>query len=407
MGSEKIKRRTIKKEVAKEIGPKTKVKTYTEKGIFHMDVPIKPNVALLNLLNAIDKAYKYAELKNMPTMLHIKTKDKKGNLITLTFPIATMGVKDGKPIYPYYEPAGRALHIASRFPRRTSPNIREIAGQYVSACQFKRELCTGGMESVAYPNVKIYVKTAGGMVHSTDIDVLHFAKNIKKNIYHMVPVEVTTCTDAIKHKVKCWGPVVDLIQSLANAGGAHVNVTPAVVYVHKTYKKNVPKSDHWTRKIEDILESAFPGCHHKILELRSAAVLRNAKCVYSKMDQVEHLSAALRNYALLPKKHHSSLTHHTLKHYDNLQMGEHRFYESTALRKTWLCQHIPYETKNDLTNKYKKFQKKGKFHALLRAFDELEIPVHAGRRHQEVYMRLDNIMHQMVKNLDLSQYRKI
>lgn len=407
MEPEKMNRRALKKEILKEMGSRTNIKMCTKNGTLNVNVPVNPDVTLSSLFNAVDTVYQYAELKQNPTVLNIKAKDKAGNEIKLSFPIATMGVRDGKPIYPYYEPAGRALHIASKYPRNTSPNMREITGEYTLTHEADKEFGTAGVKSSAYPNVKVHIKTASGMEYGTDIDVFYVSRDVKGRTIHIVPAEVTTIIDSIARKIRCWGPTTDFVQTLADVEGIRVNVVPAVVYIQKTHNGEALENGDWAGKIDEILRSKFPNFNHKIIGLRSSTAIKDSKCVYQKMDQVEYINAALRNYAILPKKYHSPLTHHTLKHYNNPQILEHRFHESGALRKIWRSQQIPYEVKDNLTNTYKKLQKKGKLHALLRAFDKLDIPVHAGRRHQEVYMMLDGIMHRMVKRFDPSEYKKI
>ena len=334
-------------------------------------ITIKPSAPLSELLHAIKEAYNHAERTLKPTRIKVTTStDQKA--LDLTIPVAIRGIRNKKPVYPYFKLAKKALYMAPGYPRDTSPNMREIVGQLVAINAVVPPINTENVRKHSYSDVDIQVKAGGGkrVKHASDIDNLHITEinHGRWKKYIISPIEVITRLDKLDRKIKVWEHIIRTFKNFAENEGADVEVRPVVVHIETDSVKDRDGN------IEKTLEKRFKD--YKVIRLRSATWTNNGGPQKDQeMWHVEYMGMSLRNVAFLPKKYHSDITSAIVSNYSDLDRLQELFGETSALRKIWTARELPENVKHTLTNKYiKLLRRKDREAPLLKA-------IRAAKRH--------------------------
>lgn len=345
---------------------KAKPRMVEKRGRRLIEISVNESAPLSKLLESINHACYYAERTSKPTRIKVSTNVGQKTLY-FTIPVATKGIKDGRPIYPYFDLVKKALYIAPGYPRKNSPNMREIVGQLVAANAVSPPISTENVRKHSYSDVEIQLARGCNkyITYTSDIDNIHITEMDmgRWKTYTISPVEVITRSDRLAHKIRGWEHLIHALKKFGKNEGADIEVKPVVVHVETDGAEN-KKVD-----VGELLGKKFQN--YKVLQLKSKAwVEEDSSRRGLEKWNVEYMGGALRNVATLPKRFQSELTSAVVSNHSNIDRLKELFREMAALRKIWATEKIPPNVKNTLTNKYTKLIRQGEEKSLLKAFHE-------------------------------------
>ncbi|HIP74036.1 MAG TPA: hypothetical protein EYH14_00045 [Euryarchaeota archaeon] len=347
--------------------------------IDQVNIYLKPSAQLSKVVHAINCVYDYAEHKLKPTVVRLFIEDDHNVTKCLQFPIATTGIQKGKPIYPYYEPAGRPIYIAPDYPKKGTPNVREIVAHYSTVHDAYKILRGVGtiLHKSAHPNVLIQVRKNNNNAteYTSDVDLLYITRNKigKKDVFYIVPAEVTTDLSKIDYKIRGWKYVIDTFEKLAHNDNAELKIMPTIVYISKGNNKHILNNN----PIHSMLENIFDKHNfdrYNIIQLESASFSKNKKRRgNAEMKQVEYIAKTLRTTAdSIPWQYHTDITYHVLENRENLPKLGEMHCEMQALSTLWKNQHkYPLNLLHKLTSEYINMLSANTDRALLKALESV------------------------------------